>query len=72
MQINRLGRMYDGPQNVLEALEKDIRNNQNIFGGAMILLFDNFPQILPIIPQSTVADELNASLKRQTNTSIDN
>ena len=50
----------------LEALNrtlKDLRNNQNIFGGAMILLSGDFRQTLPIIPRSTVADELNACLK---------
>ena len=50
----------------LEALDrtlKDLRDNQNIFGGAMILLSDDFRQTLPVIPRSTVADELNACLK---------
>lgn len=35
---------------------KDIRDNQNIFGGAMILL-SGF-STLPVIPRSTLADEL--------------
>ena len=50
----------------LEALDrtlKDLRDNQNIFGGAMILLSGDFRQTLPVIPRSTVADELNAYLK---------
>ncbi|XP_026465283.1 uncharacterized protein LOC113367922, partial [Ctenocephalides felis] len=50
----------------LEALDrtlKDLRDNQNIFGGAMILLSGDFRQTLPDIPQSSVAEELNASLK---------
>ncbi|CAG4974232.1 unnamed protein product [Colias eurytheme] len=50
----------------LEALDrtlKDLRDNQNIFGGAMILLLGDFRQTLPVIPRSTVADELNACLK---------
>lgn len=50
----------------LEALDrtlKDLRDNQNIFGGAMILLSGDFRQTLPVIPQSSVAEELNASLK---------
>ncbi|CAF4928439.1 unnamed protein product [Pieris macdunnoughi] len=50
----------------LEALDttlKDLRDNQNIFGGAMILLSGDFHQTLPVIPRSTVADELNACLK---------
>lgn len=50
----------------LEALDrtlKDLRDNQNIFGGAMILLSGDFRQTLPVIPRSTVADELNACLK---------
>jgi hypothetical protein len=37
---------------------KDLRDNQNIFGGAMILLSGDFYQTLPIIARSTVADEL--------------
>eukprot|EP00102_Acyrthosiphon_pisum_P013585 XP_008183218.1 PREDICTED: ATP-dependent DNA helicase PIF1-like [Acyrthosiphon pisum] len=50
----------------LEALDralKDLRDNQNIFGGAMILLSGDFRQTLPVSPRSTVADELNACQK---------
>ncbi|XP_015366987.1 PREDICTED: uncharacterized protein LOC107163887, partial [Diuraphis noxia] len=50
----------------LEALDrtlKDLRDNQNIFGGTMILLSGDCRQTLPVIPRSTVADELNAHLK---------
>ncbi|XP_026481792.1 uncharacterized protein LOC113388824 [Ctenocephalides felis] len=50
----------------LEALDKTLKylhDNQNIFGRAMILLSGDFRQTLPVIPRSTVADELNASLK---------
>lgn len=50
----------------LEALNrtlKDIRDNRNLFGGALILLSCDFRQTLPIIPRSTAADEINACLK---------
>lgn len=50
----------------LEALDRtmqDLRNNQTLFGGAMILLAGDFRQTLPVIPRSTPADELNACLK---------
>lgn len=50
----------------LEALDrtlKDLRRNQQLFGGALILLAGDFRQTLPVIPRSTVADELNACLK---------
>ncbi|CAF4836778.1 unnamed protein product [Pieris macdunnoughi] len=50
----------------LEALDRsmqDLRNNKNLFGGAMILLAGDFRQILPVVPRSTPADELNACLK---------
>jgi ATP-dependent DNA helicase PIF1 len=53
----------------LEALDRtmqDLRNNQNRFGGAMILLAGDFRQTLPVIPRSTPADELNACLKSST------
>ena len=45
--------------NSLEELDKtlkDLSNNKNIFGGAMIQLSGDFRQTLPIIPQSTVAN----------------
>ena len=50
----------------LEALDrtlKDLRNDSRHFGGAMILLSGDFRQTLPVIPGSTAADEINASLK---------
>ncbi|XP_062525690.1 ATP-dependent DNA helicase pif1 [Bombyx mori] len=50
----------------LEALNrtlKDLRNDSRCFGGAMILLSGDFRQILPVIPRSTAADEINACLK---------
>ncbi|XP_026482740.1 uncharacterized protein LOC113390965 [Ctenocephalides felis] len=50
----------------LEALNftlKDLRRNNNIFGGLMILLAGDFRQTLPVIPRGTPTDELNACLK---------
>ncbi|CAB3242530.1 unnamed protein product [Arctia plantaginis] len=50
----------------LEALNftlKDLRRNNNLFGGLMILLVGDFRQTLPVIPRGTPADELNACLK---------
>jgi len=50
----------------LEAIHRtmqDLRGNQNIFGGALILLSGDFRQTLPVIPRSTPADEINACLK---------
>ena len=49
----------------LEALDgtmKDLRNIQNRFGGAMILLAGDSRQTLPVIPRSTPVDELNECL----------
>ncbi|XP_017461157.1 PREDICTED: uncharacterized protein LOC108354487 [Rhagoletis zephyria] len=50
----------------LEALNrtlKDVRANQRLFGGTLILLSGDFRQTLPVIPRSTPADELAACLK---------
>ncbi|GBP13165.1 hypothetical protein EVAR_93125_1 [Eumeta japonica] len=50
----------------LEALDrtlKNLRKDSRCFGGAMILLSDDFRQTLPVIPRSTAADEINACLK---------
>jgi len=42
---------------------KYLRGDSRRFGGAMILLSSDFRQTLPVIPKSTVADEINACLK---------
>lgn len=50
----------------LEALNrslKDLKGNERLFGGALILLSGDFRQTLPVIPRSTYADEINACLK---------
>ncbi|KIH54434.1 hypothetical protein ANCDUO_15421 [Ancylostoma duodenale] len=50
----------------LEALDRtlqDIRGNNRLMGGAVVVLAGDFRQTLPVIPRSTTADELNACLK---------
>ncbi|XP_036341509.1 ATP-dependent DNA helicase PIF1-like [Rhagoletis pomonella] len=42
---------------------QNLRGNRRIFGGALVLLSGDFRQILPVIPRSTPADEINACLK---------
>jgi len=54
-----------GHKKSLEALDrtiKNLRDNQNRFGGGMILLAGYFHHTLPVIPRSTPVDELNACL----------
>lgn len=53
----------------LEALNrtlKDIKNNDKLFGGTLLVLSGDFRQTLPVIPRSTYADEINACLKSST------
>ena len=50
------------PLEALDRTMKDLRNNQNRFGGTMILFAGNFRHTLPVIPRSTPEDELNACL----------
>ncbi|XP_055845040.1 uncharacterized protein LOC129911312 [Episyrphus balteatus] len=53
----------------LEAFNRtlqDLRGNNRLFGGALVLFAGDFRQTLPVIPRSTAADELNASLKSST------
>ena len=53
-------------KNSLEALNrtlKDLRKNNQFFGGILLLLSGDFRQTLPVIPRSTYADEINACLK---------
>ncbi|KIH57822.1 hypothetical protein ANCDUO_11985, partial [Ancylostoma duodenale] len=50
----------------LEALDRtlqDIRENNRLVGGAVLVLAGDFRQTLPVIPRATPADELNACLK---------
>ncbi|GFV65465.1 ATP-dependent DNA helicase [Trichonephila clavipes] len=50
----------------LEALNstlQDLRGNEQLFGGVLILLAGDFRQTLPLIPCSTPADGLNPCLK---------
>ncbi|KIH67418.1 hypothetical protein ANCDUO_02256 [Ancylostoma duodenale] len=50
----------------LEALDRtlqDIRENDRLMGGAVLVLAGDFRQTLPVIPRATPADELNACLK---------
>ncbi|GBM81941.1 hypothetical protein AVEN_4094-1 [Araneus ventricosus] len=50
----------------LEALDRtlrDLRKNDRFLGGSLLLLASDFGQILPVIPNSTPADELNACFK---------
>uniref|UniRef100_A0A0K8UVS5 ATP-dependent DNA helicase n=1 Tax=Bactrocera latifrons TaxID=174628 RepID=A0A0K8UVS5_BACLA len=48
---------------IIDRTLRDLRGNQKLFGGAMILLAGDFRQTLPVIPRSTAADEINACLK---------
>lgn len=53
----------------LEALDRtlqDLRQNNRLFGGLVILLSGDFRQTLPVISRCTPADELNACLKTST------
>nr|XP_042903716.1 ATP-dependent DNA helicase PIF1-like [Parasteatoda tepidariorum] len=50
----------------LEALNralKDIKNNDKLFGGTLLLLSGDFRQTVPVIPRSKYADGINAYLK---------
>ncbi|XP_029639526.1 uncharacterized protein LOC115214467 [Octopus sinensis] len=49
-----------------EALDRslqDLRRNMRVMGGVTVLLAGDFQQTLPVIPQGTRADEVNASIK---------
>lgn len=43
---------------------KDLRNNNQLFGGVVFLFAGDFRQTLPVIAKGTRADEVNACLKR--------
>lgn len=50
----------------LEALNRtlqDLKGNNKLFGGTLLLLSGDFRQTLPVVPKSTPADELNACIK---------
>ena len=48
---------------VLDVSLKDLRNNNNMMGGALVLLCEDFHQTPPVTPGSTSVDEIHASLK---------
>ncbi|UYV71003.1 hypothetical protein LAZ67_8001384 [Cordylochernes scorpioides] len=53
-------------KNSLEALDRtlrDLKGNNKLMGGILLLLAGDFRQTLPVIPRSTPADEINACLK---------
>jgi len=53
----------------VEALDhtlKNLRNNQVPFGGALVFLFGDFRQMLPVIPRSAPANEFHVCLKYST------
>ena len=50
----------------VEALDRTLKHlhgNNKVMGGVTVILSGNFRQILPVIPQGTRADEINASVK---------
>ncbi|XP_067633737.1 ATP-dependent DNA helicase PIF1-like [Eurosta solidaginis] len=55
--------MHKKSLETLHRTMQDLRQNQEIFGGALIFLSGDFRQILPVVPRSTPADEINACLK---------
>lgn len=51
----------------LEAFHRtiqDLKSNNKLFGGTVLLLSGDFRQTLPVIPHSTLAGEINACLKQ--------
>lgn len=48
----------------LDALLKDITDNDTLFGGKVVVLVGDFRQVSPVIPKGSREDCLNASLVR--------
>ena len=42
---------------------KNLRSNNQLFGGALFLIMDDFRQTLPVVTKGTGTDEVNACLK---------
>lgn len=51
-------------EDILDYTMKDLSNNQNWFGGGLIILASDFRQILLVIPWLMPTDEINESLSR--------
>lgn len=50
----------------VEAVQRtlqDIRENDKLMGGILVILADDFRKTLPIVKRGTMADEINACLK---------
>ena len=50
--------------NALDNTMRDLRENDQLFGGATVVICGDFRQTLPVVPRGTSADELNACIKR--------
>ena len=53
--------MYKKALEAHDCTLKDLKRNQELFGGALILLSGDFRQTLPVISRSTPANELKSS-----------
>ncbi|XP_067119005.1 uncharacterized protein [Centruroides vittatus] len=55
--------VHKGAVEALNRTLQDLRHNNDMMGGATVLLCRDFRQTLPVVPRNTRADEMNACLK---------
>ena len=63
IMIDECSMLHKRAVEAIDRLLKDLKDNNNLFGGVTVVLAGDFRQCLPVISGGNSADQLNACLK---------